>query len=139
MTELTALIVGLGLVYASIRDLKTRKVKDKVWFYTLIPVFLVASLQVSPAYAGSMLIQGVIMLLIGLGISLAAKFGGADVLALAVAGSQFPNVLSFRLAALLLVPMLVFMKAWSILTRSREVPAVPAILFGYIICVAVFI
>jgi Flp pilus assembly protein protease CpaA len=133
------LVVALSLAWASWEDLKTQRVKDKVFLVPLLLVVVLGGVQSGPAHAGSMLVQAFVMALMGFGVRLVSKFGGADILAVALAGSVFPNILGFRVMAFLLVPMLFWLKIWQVISNSREGPAIPGILIGYLILLSTVI
>jgi hypothetical protein len=86
-----------------------------------------------------MLVQGFVLALMGFGVRLVSTFGGADILAVALAGSVFPNILGFRVMAFLLVPMLFWLKIWQVISNEKEGPAIPGILIGYLILVSTVI
>jgi len=133
------LIVALSLGYASFQDLKSGRVHDKVFLIPLVLVVVAGGLQNSLPYAGSMLVQGFVLALMGFGIRLVSKFGGADILAVGLAGSVFPNFLGFRVMAFLVVPMLFWLKIWAVISNKHEGPAIPGILIGYLILLSTVI
>lgn len=133
------LVVAVSLGYASFQDLITRRVHDKVFLIPLLLVLVVGGLQEGLPYAGSMLVQGFVLALMGFGIRLVSKFGGADILAVALAGSVFPDIIGFKVMAFLLVPMLFWLKIWAVISNKQEGPAIPGILIGYLILVSTVI
>lgn len=137
VVEIYQIPVLLCLAYGSFQDLKKFSVKDKVWVAGLLPSIGLAALTQPDTFFLQMVVQGFVMLLFGIGIRLATRFGGADILALATAGSLFPYVLSFKVAGIIAIPMLLWMKLYFFLTQSREVPAVPGIFLGTVLAVLV--
>lgn len=126
-------LVAFVLGFASLSDLKTRRVHDKVFIIPLLFAVVVGGVLNGAGYGGSMLLQAFVMGAMGFGIRLVSKFGGADILAVALAGSVFPDIIAFRVMAFLLVPMLFWLKIWAVISNSREGPAIPGILIGYLI------
>lgn len=126
---LVALVLGL----ASLHDLKSRKVHERVFLIPFLLVVVAGGVLNGAGYGGSMLVQALVMGLMGFGIRLVSKFGGADIMAVGLAGAVFPDILAFRVMAFLLVPMLFWLKIWQVISNSREGPAIPGILIGYLI------
>jgi Flp pilus assembly protein protease CpaA len=125
--------VLLGLLYASYKDLATRMVHDKVFILPFVVAVVIGGYMNGLGYAGSMVVQGILAVLVGLIFKFVRVFGGADILGIGLAASVFPDTLLFIVLAWLLVPMVVWLKMYSFVTRSRKGPALPGIFIGFIL------
>jgi Flp pilus assembly protein protease CpaA len=132
------IIVGIVLLYASLEDLRKQAVHDKVFLYPSIIVLAVGVFTEGLTYGMTMLIQGFLALIAGFILGFIGKFGGADIWTLIIVSLIFPDILLFKVLAYLLVPMLVWVKFYTFVSRKDAAPAIPGLLIGYLILLSVF-
>jgi len=132
------IIVGLVLLYASLEDIRKGKVHDKVFLYPSIIVLAVGVFTEGFTYGMTMLTQGFLSMIVGFVLNFVGKFGGADIWVLILVGMIFPDVLLFEVLAYLLVPMIVWVKFYTFVSRKDAGPAIPGLLIGYLILLSVF-
>ena len=132
------IIVGLVLLYASLEDIRKGKVHDKVFLYPSIIVLVVGVFTEGFTYGMTMLTQGFLSMIVGFGLSFVGKFGGADIWVLILVSMIYPDVLLFKVLAYLLVPMIIWVKFFTTITRKKSGPAIPGLLIGYLILLSVF-
>jgi len=132
------IIVGMVLLYASMEDVRKQAVHDKVFLYPSIIVLGLGFITEGFTYGMTMLTQGFLALIAGFILGFIGKFGGADIWTLIIVSFIFPDVLLFKVLAYLLIPMLVWVKFYTFVSRKDAGPAIPGLLIGYLILLSVF-
>lgn len=132
------IIVTLVLVYASLEDMRKQSVHDKVFLYPAIAVLGLGFITEGFTHGMTMLTQGFLAMIVGFVLNFVGKFGGADIWVLILVAFIFPDLLLFKLLAYLLVPMLVWVKFYTTISRKKMAPAIPGLLIGYFILLSVF-
>jgi len=132
---LSKLTILLTLGYASIEDLKSWSVHDKVFIYGLVIYLVFAGYTEGLVYTGSMIVQGLLGAGVGFLLKFAGRFGGADIWALALCSAMYPEILLFQVLAFLLIPMVIWVRFYSILNvwKNEGAPAIPGIMIGFLI------
>lgn len=132
-----ALIFGC-LLWASKQDLETHRVSDLVWIVASGGSLFVTTFLYGVSPLPGMVIQGLILLGIGVGLHVFSSFGMADVFALGFIGFSVPNLRPLTLASVVLVSAIGYQRAYSKVTGKKAVPLIPGLLIGYVLVILVF-
>lgn len=125
----------LFLFTSSVKDLRTRRgFTDKVYILSIILVAGSFLLTEGPGTAGASIVMALIGLLVGFGMNIFTKFGGADIWTLALICSNFPRQLPITVIAYTFIPYLAWLKLYSLAGRQTA-PAIPGLTAGLMLTV----
>jgi len=134
---ISKLAVVLALSYASIQDLQSYTVHDKVFLAGFFGALAGGIYSQSLGYVGSMLVQGLLGVLFMFVIQTFYSFGTADVWAVGLSVMVFPEILLFSLSVPLFICSLIWTKVYGLVLRRSSAPALPGILTGFLVLLTI--
>lgn len=131
------LAVVLALSYASIQDLQSYTVHDKVFLAGLFGALAGGIYSQSLIFVGSMLVQGLLGVVFMFILQVFYSFGTADIWAVGISVMVFPEILLFSLFIPLFICTLVWTKVYGLVLRRDSAPALPGILTGFLVLLSI--